>query len=52
VGDVTRYEREMLAAARDKAGDVLEAIRTDKAIKPETEEKLKKFLEGFAKSFA
>ncbi|MFA7431619.1 MAG: F0F1 ATP synthase subunit alpha, partial [Rhodospirillaceae bacterium] len=52
VGDVTRYEREMLAAIRDKAGDVLEAIRTDKAIKPETEEKLKKFLEGFAKSFA
>ncbi|MGC2857593.1 F0F1 ATP synthase subunit alpha [Novispirillum sp. DQ9] len=52
VTDVTRYEREMLASVRDKAGDILEAIRTDKAIKPETEQKLVKFLEGFAKSFA
>ncbi|KJS38945.1 MAG: ATP F0F1 synthase subunit alpha [Rhodospirillaceae bacterium BRH_c57] len=52
VGDVTRYEREMLASVRDKGADILEAIRTDKAIKPETDEKLKKFLEGFSKSFA
>ncbi len=52
VSDVTRYEREMLASVRDKGADILEAIRTDKAIKPETDEKLKKFLEGFSKSFA
>ncbi|WP_114374459.1 F0F1 ATP synthase subunit alpha [Elioraea thermophila] len=52
VSDVNRFERLMLSELRAKAPEILEAIRTDKEIKPATEEKLKAFLDGFAKTFA
>lgn len=49
---VNRYEREMLAEVKDKGADIVNAIRTEKAISKDTEGKLLAFLEGFAKSFA
>ncbi|MDP9127932.1 MAG: F0F1 ATP synthase subunit alpha [Pseudomonadota bacterium] len=52
VEDVSRYEQGLLGDLRSKGGDILKAIREDKQIKPETEDKLKAFIEGFGKVFA
>ncbi len=52
VSDVNRFERLMISELRARAPEILEAIRTDKEIKPETEEKLKAFLDAFAKTFS
>jgi F-type H+-transporting ATPase subunit alpha len=52
VNDIGRYERQLLGELKAKHPDVVEAIRTDREIKPATEEKLKGFLENFTKSFA
>jgi F-type H+-transporting ATPase subunit alpha len=49
---VTEFERRMLNEIRAREPGILEAIRTDREIKPETEKKLTAFLDGFAKSFA
>jgi F-type H+-transporting ATPase subunit alpha len=49
---VTRFESEMRAAIKAKHGDILEAIRRDQELKPETEKKLAAFLDGFVKTFA
>jgi F-type H+-transporting ATPase subunit alpha len=51
VDDVTRFEKRYLEEIRAKGADILNAIRTEKAISPATEEKLKGFLEGFTKVF-
>jgi F-type H+-transporting ATPase subunit alpha len=52
VARIGEYEHRMLEAL--KAGDagVLETIRTEKALSPATEEKLKAFLADFTKKFA
>jgi F-type H+-transporting ATPase subunit alpha len=50
--DVNRFEARFLDEIRAKGADILNAIRTEKAISKETEEKLKAFLEGFTKVFA
>jgi F-type H+-transporting ATPase subunit alpha len=50
--DVQKYEQGLLRNLRSGSGDILAAIRTDKQIKPETEEKLKKLLENHGKLFA
>ncbi|KPF81662.1 ATP F0F1 synthase subunit alpha [alpha proteobacterium AAP38] len=50
--DVNRFEARFLDEIRAKGADILAAIRTEKAISKETEEKLKAFLEGFTKVFA
>ncbi len=52
VNDVTRFEAAMLNELRAKQGALLEAIRTEKALTPAIEEKVKAFLDGFAKTFA
>jgi F-type H+-transporting ATPase subunit alpha len=52
VEDIGRYEQGLLSALRGKGADLLTAVRTDKQIKPETETKLKDFLENYGKSFA
>jgi len=52
VDDVSRYEQGLLTSLRNKAADILSAIRTDKQIKPETETKLKAFIENYGKLFA
>jgi F-type H+-transporting ATPase subunit alpha len=50
--DVGRYEQDLLAALRGRNIEILNAIRTDKQIKPETEAKLKSLLEDQGKLFA
>jgi len=52
VEDVNRFEARLLDAVRTQGADILNAIRTEKAISKDTEEKLKGFLENFAKVFA
>jgi F-type H+-transporting ATPase subunit alpha len=52
VNDVTRFEAGLLAEMRGKGKPVLDAIRADADVKPETETKLKSLLEDFAKKFA
>ncbi len=52
LNDVTRFEQQLLSEVRDKGGDLLEAIRSEKAISDATEEKLKAFMDAFAKTFA
>jgi len=48
---VGEFERRMLSEMKARAPEILEAIRTDKEIKKETEAKLVSFLDDFAKSF-
>jgi F-type H+-transporting ATPase subunit alpha len=52
VKDINRAEAALLADLRVRGGDILEAIRKDRELKPETQEKLKAFIESFLKSFA
>ncbi|HLY58007.1 MAG TPA: F0F1 ATP synthase subunit alpha, partial [Stellaceae bacterium] len=52
VGDITRFEHGLLADVRSRAPEILTAIRTDREIKKETEEKLRTFIDAFAKSFS
>jgi F-type H+-transporting ATPase subunit alpha len=52
VGQVGEFERRLLSEMKATRPEILEAIRTDREIKKETEEKLVSFLDGFAKSFA
>ena len=49
--DVQRFEARFLDEVRAKGQDILAAIRKDKQITKETEEKLKAFLEQFTKVF-
>jgi F-type H+-transporting ATPase subunit alpha len=51
VGAIGRFETLVLSAIRSKEPAILEAIRTDREIKPETEKKLVAFMDSFAKSF-
>ncbi len=50
--EVQNYEQGLLRDLRGSGADILAAIRTDKQIKPETEEKLKAFLANYTKLFA
>ena len=52
VGRVGAFESQFLAEVKSREPALLEAIRTDREIKPDTEKKLTAFLDGFAKSFA
>ncbi|OIR06228.1 ATP synthase subunit alpha [mine drainage metagenome] len=52
VHDVGRFEASLLSEIRAKAPEILQALQTEKAISPATEEKLKAFLDAFAKTFA
>jgi F-type H+-transporting ATPase subunit alpha len=49
---VGEFERRMLSEMKSRAPAILDAIRTDREIKKETEAKLIAFLDDFAKSFA
>ena len=51
VEDVNRFEKRFLDEIRAKGADILATIRTEKQITPATEERLKAFLDGFAKVF-
>jgi len=52
VGKVGRFESQLLADIKSREPAIVEAIRVDREIKPETEKKLIAFLDGFTKSFA
>jgi len=51
-GDVVRFEQGLLAQVRSAGAEILSSIRDKREITPETEEKLKAFVEAYAKSFA
>ena len=51
IEDVQTYETGLLRELRGCGADILAAVRADKALKPETEEKLKKLLEAHGKQF-
>ncbi len=52
VADVTRFETGLLSAMRDKQPELLATIRDEGELSPETEEKLKHFLDEYARTFA
>jgi F-type H+-transporting ATPase subunit alpha len=52
VRDVVRFEKEMLNSIRSKNSDILDAIRTDRELKKETEAKLADALAAFVKVFS
>jgi F-type H+-transporting ATPase subunit alpha len=52
INDVGPFEQQLLSEIKAKAPEILEAIRTEKQISPQTEEKLKSFLDDFSKKFA
>ena len=52
VNKVKPFEEGLLRYVRDKAADVLEAIRSEKSISDATMPKLKAAVDAFAKSFA
>ncbi len=51
VEDINRCESGLLSELRGRGADILQAVRLDKQIKPETEEKLKAFIAGYVKNF-
>ena len=51
VGKIVAFERQMLVELRSRAPGILEAIRNDREIKPETDKKLAAFLDSFVKTF-
>ncbi len=52
VEDVSRFEQGLLGELRGKGSAILAAVRADKQIKPETEEKLTALIENYGKVFA
>jgi F-type H+-transporting ATPase subunit alpha len=52
VSRVGAFERQMLAELKAGSDGILDAIRSDREIRKETEEKLVRFLDEFAKRFA
>ncbi len=52
IGQVGEFERRLLSEMKATRPEILDAIRSDREIKKETEEKLVGFLDAFAKSFA
>ena len=52
VEDVQRFEKQLLDEARDKGADILKGIREKKKLTDDLEQRLKTFLDDFAKKFA
>ena len=52
VGKVGTFERQMVSEMRSREPSIMDTIRADLDIKPETEKKLRGFLDAFSKSFA
>jgi F-type H+-transporting ATPase subunit alpha len=52
VGKIGAFEKQLLSELHSREPAILDAIRTDREIKSETEKKLIAFLEGFVKAFA
>ena len=52
VSQVGQFETRMLSEIKAREPDIIASIRSDKQIKPEVEQKLKRFLDQFAKTFS
>jgi len=52
IGDIQRFERELLARLHSAHASLLDGIRTQKALSKELEAELKAAIEAFAKTFA
>jgi F-type H+-transporting ATPase subunit alpha len=52
LGAIGRFESQMLSELKSRDASVIESIRVDREIKPDTEKKLVAFMDGFTKSFA
>ena len=52
VGQVGRFESQMLSELKSRDPGILDAIRADREIKPETEKSLVSFMDDFAKNFS
>ena len=52
VNQVGKFEQELLRSIRSKNPEILDSLRKDKQITPDTEAKLKSTLDSFAASFA
>jgi F-type H+-transporting ATPase subunit alpha len=52
VADINRFEQALLSDIRANGAAILEAIRTDREIKKETEEKLRACIDALAKTFS
>jgi F-type H+-transporting ATPase subunit alpha len=52
VADIGRFEQGLLSNIKTAHPEIIKAIVADKALKPETEEKLKAAIESFLKTFA
>ena len=52
IAKIGAFEKSLLGEIKSREPSIMEAIRKDLDIKPETEAKLKTFLEGFVKSFS
>ncbi len=52
IGRIGTFERQLLSEVRAHEPGILEAIRSERELKPETEKKLVAFLDGFVKAFA
>jgi F-type H+/Na+-transporting ATPase subunit alpha len=51
VGRIGRFEAQLLSDLKSREPGILDAIRTDLEIKPDTEKKLVAFMDGFTQSF-
>jgi F-type H+-transporting ATPase subunit alpha len=52
LGAIGRFETQMLSELKSRDASVIEAIRNDREIKPDTEKKLIAFMDAFTRSFA
>ena len=51
IGNITRFERSMLEEMHSKSPEILEAVRNERQLSPETEDKLGAFLSSFVNVF-
>jgi F-type H+-transporting ATPase subunit alpha len=51
IGRIGTYESQLINELKTRGSDIMDAIRTDLEIKPDTEKKLVAFLDAFTKSF-
>jgi F-type H+-transporting ATPase subunit alpha len=51
VNKVTQFEQQLLSEVRAKGQDILETIRTEREISEATEERLRAFMDEFARTF-
>ena len=51
IAQIGKFEAQLVSELKSRGGDIMDAIRRDLEIKPDTEKKLVAFLDAFSKSF-